>query len=122
MQDFKKLKVWPKSFALTIAIKRAVKSFPPEEQHESAGQLRRSASSIHLNIAEGAAKGGDHEFKRFAKIALGSVFDVEAQLLEADKLSYLAPAEFERLNLACHEVRRMLVSFIRRLEASIGQH
>lgn len=72
MQDFKNLKVLQESHKLTLDVYRITVSFPILERFGLAHQLRSSALSIALNMAEGSARGGDAEFRRFAYLALGS--------------------------------------------------
>ena len=115
MQDFKNLKVWRKSHALTLEVYRAVQGFPQEERFGLARQLKGAAVSVESNLAEGSARSGDSDFRRFAWMSLGSVCEVECQLIISRDLSFLPAAGFERLHSACQEVRRMLVALIRRL-------
>ncbi len=55
MQDFRKLKVWQKAHALTLAVYRETRSFPSDERYGITSQLRRSGASIASNISEGCA-------------------------------------------------------------------
>ena len=118
MQDFKNLKVWTKSHALTLEIYRATLAFPAEEKYGLVSQMRHAAISVESNLAEGTARAGDAEFRRFAHMALGSACEMECQLILARDLGQLPASTFERLNAACHEVRKMLWSLIRRLSGS----
>ena len=59
------------------------KSFPKEEQFSLVSQMRRAAVSIPSNIAKGAARRGNKEFKQFLYIALGSLAELETQLMIA---------------------------------------
>jgi len=118
MQDFKNLKVWHKAHALLLELYRAVDSFPKEELYGLARQIKDAALSVEANLAEGTGKSGDQEFKRFVSISLGSVCELESHLIAARDLRFLTAPAFERLNLMCQEVRRMLVALIRRLSAS----
>jgi len=51
--DYKKLKVWQKSHELTLAIYKATAKFPSDERYGLKSQLRRAASSVPANLAEG---------------------------------------------------------------------
>ncbi len=115
MQDFRQLQVWQKSHALTLDIYRATVNLPREELYGLTSQIRRAASSIPANIAEGCGRNGDAELKRFLQIAMGSASELEYHLLLARDLSYLEDADYERLNRATVEVKKMLASFIRSL-------
>ena len=107
--------VWQRSHSLTLKIYLLTKNFPKDEVFGLTSQLRRAASSIPANIAEGCGRDGDPELKRFLNIALGSACEVDYFLLLATELGYIqrdAPA-FASEILA---IRRMLGSFIRKLK------
>lgn len=112
MQDFKNLKVWRKSHALTLDVYRSTVSFPAEEKFGLVSQLRKAAVSVESNLAEGTARSGDSEFRRFVYMSLGSACEMECQIILARDLGQLPEAAFVRLNAACHEVRKMLWALI----------
>jgi four helix bundle protein len=60
-------------------------------------QLRRAAISIPTNLAEGAAKRGSKEFRRFLDISLGSLSELTYLLRLARDLGYLSTEEFDRM-------------------------
>ena len=72
MKDFKQLKVWQKSHQLALALYQVTATFPREETYGLTAQIRRSASSIPSNLAEGCGRDGDAELARFCVIARGS--------------------------------------------------
>ena len=80
-------------------------------------QLRRAASSIPANIAEGHGRGGDAEFARYLKIAAGSACELEYHLLLARDLGYLPARDHEGMEEKVVEVKRMLSSFVSKLRA-----
>src|SRR5882724_7541397 len=92
MKDFRNLKVWRKSYDLTLMVYRATRSFPKDEQFALTSQIRRAASSIPANIAEGCCRNGDAEFARFLYIAMGSASELECHLLLARDLGYVPAA------------------------------
>jgi four helix bundle protein len=118
MQDFKKLIVWQKSHALMLQIYEASETFPKSELYGFTKQIKNASSSIPFNIAEGAGKSGNHEFKHFVRIALGSAYEVEAQLIAARDLKYLKGSSYEKMYGLCQEVRKMLSSLFRRLSSA----
>lgn len=115
MQDFRKLSVWEKSHQLTRDIYKITISFPKEEIYGLRSQIRRSASSIPTNIAEGCGRGGDKDFARFIQISMGSASETEYLLLLAKDLDYLNLENYISLTENCQEVKRMLSSFLKRL-------
>jgi four helix bundle protein len=117
MRDFRDLKVWEKAYALTLATYRATKEFPREERFGLTSQVRRAASSIVANIAEGCGRDGEAELARFCQIAMGSASELECELMLTRDLGYLKLNDDERLTNDVTEVKRMLTSFIQKLRA-----
>jgi four helix bundle protein len=118
MGDFKKLLVWQRAHTCALAIYRATQGFPGTEVYGVTRQIRRAALSIPSSIAEGSAKQGDKEFRRFLRIARGSASETEYQLLFARDLGYLSAAQWTELSAAINEIGRMLTGLIESLESS----
>ena len=89
MRSHKDLDAWKKSMDLVDGIYKVTKSFPNEELYSLTNQMRRAAISIPSNIAEGAARGSKNDFIRFLYIALGSLSELETQVIIANRLGYL---------------------------------
>ncbi|HZP02361.1 MAG TPA: four helix bundle protein [Terriglobia bacterium] len=117
MRAFRDLKVWQKGHELTLSISKATKAFPKDETYGLTSQLRRAASSIPANIAEGCPRGTGSEFRHFLQIAMGSASELEYHILLAHELGYLASSQHKLLADGVTEVKRMLTSFIQRLRA-----
>ncbi|HVT01839.1 MAG TPA: four helix bundle protein [Thermoanaerobaculia bacterium] len=115
MDDFNKLKVWQKSYALTLLVYESTRSFPSSEQYGLTSQMRRSSFSIPTNLAEGCGRNGDRELARFARISMGSSSELECQLRLAKDLKYLDEPTYTSLAEKLAEVRRMLQGFLNRL-------
>jgi four helix bundle protein len=115
MRDFRDFRVWHKSHELTLAVYRATAGFPSEETFGLTSQLRRAASSIPSNIAEGCGRVGDRELARFMEIGMGSASEVEYQLLLAHDLGLLNATDHEELHGRAVEVKKMLSSLIVKL-------
>jgi four helix bundle protein len=117
MKDFRELKVWIRSHALALDVYRATAGFPKEELYGLTSQIRRAATSIPTNIAEGCGRDGDAELKRFLNIALGSACELDYLVLLATELNYLGRDAAHKLATEVLELRRMLGTFIQRLKA-----
>lgn len=115
MRDFRELKFWAKSHEFTLAVYGATKAFPKEELFGLTSQLRRSASSIPSNIAEGCGRHSLADFRRFLGIAMGSASEAEYQLLLCRELKYLDASQYEELNTALVETKKMLNAYIGQL-------
>ena len=118
MRDFKQLKVWEKAHSLVLEIYRITHLFPAEERFGLTSQLRRAAASVPSNIAEGCGRGGERELSRFVSIAAGSASEVEYHILLARDLGYLNNEQHQALDMHVNEVKRMLVSFLKKLTAN----
>ena len=86
MKTHRDLDVWKKSVSLVTSIYEITKSFPKEEIYGLTNQIRRAAVSVPSNIAEGSARQGNKEFIQFLYIALGSLTELETQLIIARNL------------------------------------
>jgi four helix bundle protein len=82
------LKAWQTARTLVTDVYRLTQQFPKEETFGLTLQLRRAAISVPSNIAEGAARTGTREFAHFLSIAMGSLSELETQLLIASDLHY----------------------------------
>lgn len=118
LKDYKQLVVWRKAHLLTLSVYKATANFPKDELYGLTSQIRRAASSIPANLAEGCGRDGDAELARFSVIAMGSASELEYHLLLAHDLNYVDEVTYNSLNNDLNEVRRMLNVFIQRLKKS----
>ena len=115
MRSFREIKAWQKAHSLALDIYRQTQGFPSEERFGLTSQLRRAATSVTSNIAEGCGRESERDFARFLSIAAGSASEVEYQLLLAHDLGYLSAENHRQLDAQVNEVKRMLNAFIRTL-------
>lgn len=116
-RDFRTLKVWQKGHRLALASYSVTRTFPREEAFGLTSQIRRAATSITANIAEGCGRAGNAELAHFLNQAMGSASELEYHLLLAHDLGLLARPAYERLSKDVVEVKRMLTSLQRTLRA-----
>lgn len=117
MKDFRQLKVWEKAHQLAVTLYHITASFPRDETYGLSSQMRRAASSIPSNIAEGCGRGGDAELSRFCCIARGSASELEYQILLARDLNLIRPNQYEELTQQTIEIKRMLTVLVQKLNA-----
>ena len=117
MKDFRQLKVWERAHQLTLAIYRVTATFPRDETYGLTSQMRRAASSIPSNIAEGCGRDGDSELSRFCVMARGSASELEYQILLAQDPELIPLKEYEKLTQQTVEIKRMLTVFVQKLNA-----
>ena len=84
---------WQKAMDLVTEIYRLTKKFPKEEIFGLTGQLRRAAVSIPSNIAEGQGRSSKGEFRIFLGNSLGSLSEIETQIMIAKNLGYIGEVE-----------------------------
>ena len=109
MKTHKDLLVWQKAMDLVEDVYKLTETMPKTEQYGLTGQIRRSAVSIPSNIAEGAARNHDKEFLQFLYVALGSIAELETQLLLAERLEFIMKAPLDTLN----DIKKLLLGLIK---------
>lgn len=113
MKDFRDIKVWHKAHNLALKVYKVTETFPREEAYGLTSQIRRSATSIPTNIAEGCGRNTDAELARFMEIASGSASELDYLLLLAMDIGLLAEDRYKELLAELVEIRKMLTTFIK---------
>jgi four helix bundle protein len=101
---------------LTLRIYRITRDFPRFELYSLVSQMRRAASSIPMNIAEGAARNSRAEYRRFVSIAKGSVGEISYQIVLSKDLGYINIDDSNNLVDGYSRVGRMLTRLGQSLE------
>ncbi len=112
----RKLDVWKKSMEFVRDIYQATEQFPKREIYGFTSQMRRAAISIPSNLAEGAARKGNKEFKLFLNIAQGSISELDTQIELASILKYINGNLFEELMDKLSTISKMLFGLSRSLK------
>lgn len=115
MKNFRELQVWQKAHQLTLLLYNMTGTFPADEKYGLVSQIKRSASSIAANIAEGCGRNGDAELARYLQIAMGSASELEYHILLAHDLKIIETSNYEKLDNDVSEIKKMLASFIKKL-------
>jgi four helix bundle protein len=105
----KDLVVWQKAMNLVEEVYRLTEKMPQSELYGLTSQIRRAAVSIPSNIAEGAARNHDREFVQFLYVSLGSLAELETQLLLAERLKFMNTPPLDDLS----EVKKLLLGLIK---------
>jgi len=114
VKTHKDLDVWKSSMSLVEEVYKITREYPQEEKFSLINQIRRAAVSVPSNIAEGAARNSTKEFIQFLYIALGSLSELETQLLLSQRLGYLSDNKEIFANV--EQIRRMLLGLIKFLK------
>src|SRR5688572_17029288 len=107
MGDFKRLEVWQRAHRLSLEVYLVTRSMPRSELFGLTSQLRRSATSVAANIAEGCGRDSDPELRRFVRIALGSAAELECLVWLASDAGYISPGTASQLANEAARLRRM---------------
>ncbi len=97
IKSFTDLNVWQEGHKLVLSIYKITKKFPREEQFGLSNQLQRAAISLTSNIAEGFSRNSYKEKLQFYSTALGSLTEIQNQLLIAKDIGYITRAEFDEI-------------------------
>ena len=120
MQDFRNLEVWKKAHSLTLDVYRLTENFPRTEVFGLSIQLRRGATAIATNLAEGCGR-AQGEFSRSVQIAFGSACEVEYQLLLARDLGIISSEQHDMTAEKLLEVKRMLNGLLKRVQRDVRE-
>ena len=112
---FEKLEVWQLARRFVVAIYKTTRKFPRDELFALVNQLRRAATSILLNIAEGSDRKSDVEFKRFLRMSLASLEEVVSGLYISLDQSFIGEEVFNELYIRANELAAKLNALIKSL-------
>ena len=116
MRNYRDLQTWNKAHKLTLELYKVSRRFPKDEMYGLTSQLRRAASSIGANLAEGCGRQTNPEFARFVRISMGSASELDYHLLLSRDLGFLETDTYEHASKSLTEVRKMLASLLSTVE------
>ena len=117
IKSYKDLLIWQKGIDIIIKLYQLVEGFPKEEIYALTSQLKRAAISISSNIAEGYGRNSTQSYIHFVSISRGSLFELETQLIVAQKLKFIKNETlFSDLMNQITEESKMLNSFLNKLD------
>jgi len=103
--------------ALAESCYRVTRDFPLDENYGLTSQMRRAATSIPTNVAEGYGRETTGAYIQFLRVSQGSLKELETLILLAEKVETLETAKSELLMNECERVGKMLRNLIRALQA-----
>ena len=115
-RTYRELHAWQGAMALAGSVYRITSTFPKSELCSLTSQMRRAAVSVPSNIAEGAARGTNREFRQFLLIARGSLSELETESLLARDFGYIQ--EEDDLERALGRLFRLLSALIKSTDAT----
>ena len=115
---FKDLEVWKESIKLVTDIYKITETYPKSELFGIVNQIRRSVISIPSNIAEGSVKHSDKETLRFLDISLGSLAELDTQMLISENLGFIN--NYSDIEQQISKVRALLNGLIKYYEKQLN--
>ena len=110
MQNFKDLVIWNQGIELAVKAYDLTRQLPKEEIYGLTSQIKRAVVSIPSNIAEGCSRETKNDFKRFLQISLGSAYELETDLIIAERLRFIKSVEVNSFLLDLHVEQKQLNS------------
>jgi four helix bundle protein len=114
--SYRDLKVWQDAMVLAEACYRETRAFPREEMFGLTAPIRRAATSIAANIAEGHGRETGGAFVRFLRIAQGSLKELETHIILSSRLGFVSAAAADSLLGRGEEIGKMLRALIRAVQ------
>jgi four helix bundle protein len=120
MRDYTKIEAWKLADDLTVLIYQTTKAFPKEELYGLTSQLRRAASSVPANIAEGSARGTNKDYLHFLYIARASLTEAHYFVHLSKRLGYVGDDKHAELESLFRRTFACLISLISAVERESG--
>lgn len=121
MRDFKKYEVWNNAISIAKDVYNLFDKTNFNKDYALRNQMQRSAVSISSNIAEGCSRSTDKDFARFIQIAIGSLFELESQMILSKELKFLSDKDLEPINVKLQLTKRQLISLYIKLRESFNK-
>ena len=116
IKSHRDLIVWQKAVQLVVYLYEVTRTFPKEETYGLTSQIRRAATSIPANIAEGQGRRLAGEYQHFLGTARGSLWELDTHLEVSFLLNYITQQQYQELRSKMDEVGRMLNGLLRSLQ------
>ena len=115
IDSYRDLVVWQQAMDLAVAAYQTTRSWPKEELYSLTSQVRRAASSVPANIAEGFGRENRGSYQQFLRIAQGSLKELETHLLIAQRVGIASREAVAPLLAHSECVGKLLRLLIRKL-------
>ncbi len=120
MRDFRKLKIWRQGIEIVKQVYKLIQELPTEEKYGLQSQITRAATSVPSNIAEGCSRNSNFEYKRFLEIAIGSLFELETQLIILEEIGMVSNKNLQDLYEIITIEEKMINSLINKIKQTKG--
>jgi four helix bundle protein len=111
--------IWKKGVELAVKCYKLTQDFPRSEVYGLTSQIRRASVSVASNIAEGYGRKTKQEYIQFLHIALGSLRELDTQLVIAQHVNLAEASNFTALLNDIEEMQRLLIATLNKLKSYI---
>src|SRR5688500_8620434 len=111
MHNFRQLNIWKDAMQLTKSLYVLTSTFPATEKYGLISQINRASISIPSNIAEGSSRNSNKEFRHFLSISLGSLFELETQVLLSLEFEFIGTESCESIISKIVQLQKMVSTF-----------
>ncbi len=115
MKNFKELRIWQKGIDIAVNCFKLTEEFPGQEKFGLSLQITKCGVSIPSNIAEGSSRKSEKDYARFIEISLSSAYELETQLLIAQKVNFGNQELLSKTLLDVSDEQKMLMGFGKKL-------
>src|ERR1051325_10539090 len=119
IKSFTDLDAWKEGHKLVLEIYKATQKFPKEEVFGLTSQLKRAAVSLTSNIAEGFSRHSYKEKCQFYSVALGSLTEIQSQLMVARDIGYIKKEEFEPFEAQTVKISKITNGLIKKITLNV---
>ena len=118
MRNFRNLNIWKNGIDLVKEIYQISALLPVEEKYGLKSQICRAVVSVPSNIAEGCSRTSEIEYKRFLEFAIGSLFELETQLIIIQELKLIVGDKIQQIIELIHTEQKMINNLISKIKQS----
>ena len=118
VRSYRDLRVWQGGMTLAEACYVLTRRFPKDELFGMTAQIRRAASSVPANIAEGYGRDSTGEYIQFLRVSQGSLKELETHVTLSSRVGLIAESETKNVLEECDRLGKMLHRLIRSLQGS----
>jgi len=116
MHNFRQLNIWKDAMKLAKTVYVLTSNFPVHEKYGLISQINRAVVSVPSNIAEGSSRNSNKEFSHFLSIAIGSLFELETQIILAYDFGFIDKENIEVVIAEIIILQKMITNFRKTLE------
>ncbi len=116
MHNFRQLNIWIDAMKLAKAVYVLTSNFPSQEKYGLTSQINKAVVSVPSNIAEGSSRRSNKEFSHFLAISIGSLFELETQIILASDFGFVDKNVIEAIIADIIVLQKMITNFRKTLE------